>query len=290
MLEVEALFLRDLAIDYLPEKSKKEIEAFIKRRLKRNKSAKSKMAKRAQVYARYLRIKGYKRLWEYLNRKRPINIPLNNGYLFVRREQAVTALEVAACDVVGGAAYYVELVRDKGYTIESNKVGLTVLFQAMVFAENAKVDLPDWVEPRYQMMLAKDGGQALFLREDIEALDAKMNDEPDPKAMQEENQRLQKELQALKAEVERLQSENDRLKIDEEINPRKEDTYLHMIAAMALKLGHDFSASQNGTNAKIRKKLFEIYSKEVLSESVVRNSLNKAKEVLPKALIRPKNK
>lgn len=134
----------------------------------------------------------------------------------------------------------------------------------------------------------------LFLPKDIEALAAKMNDEPDAQALQIENQRLQQEIEALKTEIERLQAENAQLKagasVSDEINPRKEDTYLQMIAAMALKLGHDFSASQNGTNAKIRKKLFEIHGKEVLSESVVRNSLNKAKEVLPEALIRPKNK
>lgn len=101
---------------------------------------------------------------------------------------------------------------------------------------------------------------------------------------------LRKEVDSLRAEMERLKAENAELKAEDEINPRKEDTYLHMIAAMAIKLGHDFSISKNGTNKEIRDKLFEIHGKVVSSESAIRNGLNSAKETLPVSLTKPKSK
>lgn len=102
----------------------------------------------------------------------------------------------------------------------------------------------------------------------------------------EDTQQLQQELEALKVEVEQLRAEKAELKADEQINPKKEDTYLHMIAGLALLVGHDFRAGKNSTNSDIRGKLFEVHRKEVLSESVVRNRLNDVKELLPQTFVK----
>lgn len=50
-----------------------------------------------------------------------------------------------------------------------------------------------------------------FLRVDVEALAAKMNNQPSHQTLQEENQRLQQEIETLRAEVERLKADNDDL-------------------------------------------------------------------------------
>jgi len=55
--------------------------------------------------------------------------------------------------------------------------------------------------------LPDDAPFIVFSPKDIEALAAKMNNEPDAQALQEENQRLKQEIETLKAEVERLAKE-----------------------------------------------------------------------------------
>lgn len=89
-----------------------------------------------------------------------------------------------------------------------------------------------------------------FLRTDIEALAAQMNDEPDPKALQEENQRLRQDLETLKAEVERLQDENQKLKKDDDTRQIK--NMAKVIYGMALsKYQYNPELQRNGATGVI---------------------------------------
>lgn len=126
----------------------------------------------------------------------------------------------------------------------------------------------------------EDGERVLFLRADIEALAAKMNDKPDHRILQEENQQLQRELETLKAEVARLQAENAQLKADDEVNPREKESLYKIIAAMAIDgYGHSLEAKTNSTVQDIVNASTSVGIPT--PERTIRKHLSAALEVLP---------
>lgn len=119
--------------------------------------------------------------------------------------------------------------------------------------------------------------EVFFIPSDIEALATKMNggiglcD-------------YQKEIEALKAEVESLKIEKNSLEesptVNDEINPRKEETLYKLVIGMAQRgYGYNPDAKKNDAIGEIQRDLDELGLG--LGERTIRNHLNAAKAFLP---------